>query len=276
MRRILIADIGASKGSWVIVAGQDDQYYATSGYHPLINTNELLGEVLHEIHDHVGTVDAVRYYGTGVINNTITWRISDKISEITGCSDVEVHSDMLAAARATSARTAAIVCIIGTGSNSCVYDGTTITRQTPTLGYPHGDEGGGWQIGLSLIKAYLTGRMPSDLVKSFGDIFALDKTAFLETLKDHAAPSRYLASFTTFAAGNQGHPWIKSELLRSIESFVVQHILPYQMNLPVNAVGGVARTFEKVLRDALGQYDIELKSVVKDPIQGLLNFYRNE
>ena len=271
---ILIAEIGSTSGSWAFISnnGTDVQIIKTQGYNPHTHNEYILERLLIKLKSDIGLPEHIIYYGTGVVSTDVSEMIMRKISTQFEGAKVEVHSDALAAARASCGHDPGIVCILGTGSNSCVYDGDRITDSIPSLGYPLGDEGSGWHIGLHIIRGYYYRTMPPDIVKAVEDQLPDSRAELLEYVKHSPTPNTYLGSFANFAGEQKSHPWIRKTVRKCFDEFVITHVQPLHPKGRIHFVGSIAWSFSEILEESLAEYNFQMGQMLKDPLDALITF----
>lgn len=191
-------------------------------------------------------------------------------------AEVHVGNDMMSAARALLGNDKGIACILGTGSNACYYDGNDIVKSTVSLGYVLGDEGSGCQIGKTLIRDFFYGIMPENLRKQFFNNYHIDRETFLKNTYQQAFPSRYLASFAGFATENIDNEYIIEVCERCFNDFIDYQIVRLMPSIDVSVgfVGSVAYHHQEVLRRCLTHRGLACGNILKDPMDGLIDFYR--
>ncbi len=221
------------------------------------------------------TVDEVYYYGTGCANPANARSVKKAIQKVFAGAKVEVTHDLMASARALCGRKKGIACILGTGSNSCYYDGRKIVRNSPGLGYVLGDEGSGAYLGKKVIQYYLYGTFDDDLRGRFDVTYTTNAAEILENVYKKPFPNRYLAGFTKFLAENRGHYMVENIIEDGLNDFFFIHLCKYPeiWNLPVNFTGGVAFGFKDVLQHLCNSYEFELGKVMKNPMEGLVDYH---
>jgi N-acetylglucosamine kinase-like BadF-type ATPase len=182
---------------------------------------------------------------------------------------------MLAAARALCGNKKGIACILGTGSNSCYYNGSKIVRNTPSLGYVLGDEGSGAYLGKKVVQYYLYNTFDEELRALFDAKFITTRDEILENVYKQPLPNRYLASFAIFLAENRGHYMIENIIEDGLNDFFFNHLYKYRESwtLPLHFIGSVAFGFKDVLQELCKSYELELGNVLKTPMQGLTEFH---
>jgi N-acetylglucosamine kinase-like BadF-type ATPase len=185
-----------------------------------------------------------------------------------------VASDLLGAARSLFGREAGIACIMGTGSNSCSYDGNLITHNVSPLGFIVGDEGSGAVLCKLFIADCLKNQIPTTLQKKFLSQYDLTPALILENVYKKPFPNRFLAQFTPFLLENLHEPTIYKLVLESFEAFIKRNILQYDLkDIKIGCVGSVAFYFKTVLEEAALKYGLKIDNIVQDPMNGLVKYH---
>ena len=186
-----------------------------------------------------------------------------------------MHTDLLAAARALCGHQPGIACILGTGSNSCYYDGEKIVDNVSPLGYILGDEGSGAVLGKLLVGDVLKKQLPEELCEKFLKQYELDRLIIIQKVYKQPGANRFLASVTPFLIQNIEEPAIHRLVLNSFKSFFVRNIANYDnyKNLPVNFIGSIAHYYQDVLREAAVAVDCHIGTIIKSPMEGLIAFH---
>lgn len=275
----LIADSGATKTEWCLLTDGKKKTVITSGISPyFLNTEQIFDLLLKELIPKLkkAEVDEVYYYGTGCANTTNAKSVNKAISKIFPGANIEVNHDLLAAARALCGKEKGIACILGTGSNSCYYDGTKIVKNSPGLGYVLGDEGSGAYLGKKVIQYYLYKTFDDELRARFDDIYATSAPEILENVYKKPLPNRYLAGFAKFLAENRGHYMIENIIEDGLNDFFFAHLCKYRetWTLPINFAGSVAFGFKDVIVELCNSYEFELGKVMKNPMEGLVTYHK--
>lgn len=225
---------------------------------------------------HKITIDEIFYYGTGCGNPDNVKRIKKALKQVFSAPAIEIYTDMMAAARAACGTEKGIVSILGTGSNSCFFNGKKIVKNNPALGYVLGDEGSGAYLGKKVVQYFLYQTFDDYLMERFREQFHTDHFTILEQVYRKPLPNRYLASFTSFLAENRGHYMVENIIEDGLNDFIYQHLNKYRETwlYPAHFVGGVAFGFRDVLKDLCSSYEIELGSILAKPMDGLVDFHR--
>ena len=221
------------------------------------------------------TVDEVHYYGTGCANPNNARLVKKAIQKVFAQARVEVDHDLTAAARALCIKKKGVACILGTGSNSCFYNGKKIVKNSPGLGYILGDEGSGAYLGKKVIQYYLYKTFDEELIAKFDAKYSTNMVEILENVYKRPMPNRYLASFSIFLAENRGHYMIENIIEDGLNDFFFNHLCKYRESwtLPISFVGSVAYGFKDVLQKLCNVYEFELGRVLKNPMKGLIEYH---
>lgn len=280
---ILIADGGSTKTDWRLMSRQSEviKSIQTIGFNPYLSTSAEIEEILwKELDPFIGNrdVDQVFYYGAGCSTISKNEIVGNAINKLFPQSEIHIFHDLLGAARALCGEKEGIACILGTGSNSCLYDGNQIVQNVPSLGYFFGDEGSGAALGKMLIKQYLHNKLPSGLMIDFNARYVLSLENILDAVYNQPKPSRFLASFSEFFFEHQDHPYIQNLIFENFTDFFRYFVLPYPgfSALPVNCCGSIAFHYKSLLNNAAGKLGITINSVIKSPIEGLVYYHAKE
>ncbi len=280
----LIADSGSTKTDWALIQyGADSanpciSYHKTQGINPVhqhasdiktILQNELLTQI------DALSVDEIFFYGSGCRNDVV-----DKVESIfkslfPSTKTIEIYSDMLGAARAVCGNNTGIVCILGTGSNSCLYDGQKIVRNIPPLGYILGDEGSGTALGKILINTIFKGLLPDDIKNEFCTSYNTTLDDIIENVYRKPMPNRYIASFADFAMSHKEIPEISNLIKECFIGFFEKNIKPYRHpDLPINAVGSIAYLAKDEFETTARQFGYSIGTILRSPIDGLITYHQ--
>lgn len=273
----LIADSGSTKTDWYLIRDKDLLRYSTQGYNPYYCTTEEVKKSLErELLDKVTatTIQSLYFYGSGCANALTQKVILDALTPTFVHASISLGDDLLAAARSTAGHSSGICCILGTGSNSCSYNGKEIVDKIPSLGYILGDEGAGTFIGRQLVTAYFYREMPTELALKMEAAYQMDKHLIISSLLDEKNPNRILASYALFASEHQEHPFIQELLTTCFETFINRHILKYPnaKQVPIHFIGSIAFGFQKVLKQVLKKHDLRVGKIFKSPFPTLLDY----
>jgi len=274
----LIADSGATKCEWCLMADGKKKKIFTQGISPYFLSGEqviilLQKELLPKLKN--AEVEEVFYYGTGLGNANNVKTIKKALATLFPSAVIEANTDLLAAARALCGNNKGVACILGTGSNSCYYNGKKIVKNSPGLGYVLGDEGSGAYLGKKVIQHYLYNTFDEDLRARFDAAYTTTAVEILENVYKGNQPNRYMASFTGFLADNRGHYMIENIIEDGINDFFFNHLYKYTESWlhPISFTGSVAYGFRDVLKSLCNTYELELGKVLKQPMDGLVEYH---
>jgi N-acetylglucosamine kinase-like BadF-type ATPase len=275
---LLIADSGSTKTSWCVYdPGNTKKFYSTNGINPFFRTTEDITEELKRdlVPKIKGKIEGVYFYGAGIVNEEKAAVIKNALSTLFTGALLEVESDLLAAARATLGNKNGIACILGTGSNSCLYDGNEITSHVPPLGFILGDEGSGAYLGRKLVGDYLKKIMPAELFEKFQQKFPLQYHEFLNSVYKEEKPNRFLAGFVPFLKENIENEYCDEIVKNAFDDFITRNVAQYKgyQQLSVCFVGSVAFHFQEQLMKVLVEKNITPGNVIKEPLLNLLHYH---
>ncbi len=274
----LIADSGATKAEWCLVDGKKKKTFFTQGISPYFLTTDQIQKIIElELMPKLNKAlpDEIFYYGTGCSNSNNIKIVQKALKNVFGNKKIEVGHDLLAAARALCGKEKGIACILGTGSNSCYFNGKRVVKNSPGLGYVLGDEGSGAYLGRKVIQHYLYKTFDEDLMDRFSAKYNTNADEILEAVYKKPLANRYLATYTMFLAENRGHYMIENIIEDSFNDFFFNHVYKYKesWSMPVNFVGSVAFGFQDVLKEMCRAYELHLGTVLKNPMQGLIKYH---
>lgn len=274
----LIADSGATKAEWCLLINGKARTIFTQGISPyFLNTEQIKDLLQKELLPKLKKVEPgeVFYYGTGCANPANAKSVKKALQQVFPDSSIDVNHDLTAAARALCGREKGVACILGTGSNSCYYDGKKIVKNSPGLGYVLGDEGSGAYLGKKVIQYYLYNTFDEELRGRFDLTYTTNAAEILENVYKKPLPNRYLAGFTNFLAENRGHYMIENIIEDGLNDFFFTHLCKYRetWTLPISFAGSVAFGFKDVLQHLCNSYEFELGKVMKNPMKGLIEYH---
>ncbi len=278
---VIIADCGSTKCDWLLLhGGRDQQLENTVGFSPFFHTTEDIKKILEEQllpKLKAETVAEIFFYGTGIHDEHRSEIVAAALRAVFPKAKVEVEHDLLAAARAVCGHDAGIACILGTGSNSCYYDGESILDNVPSLGWLIGDEGSGTHLGKAILRAWFYRELPADLYAAFNAAYPEGQDVVKDRIYDKGA-NAYLATFTRFMGDNIKHPFIKKLVAECLGEFLDRHVVKYHghQHVPINFVGSIAFHFQGVLEECLEARKLKLGVVVRKPIYPLADYHRHE
>ena len=271
---ILIANGGSTKIDWTIVSGISQKTFRSPGINPVLWDIGKIEQMLQEglPHEILSDVESVYFYGAGCLGRSAEKMQEALMRVVAHDAEIEVESDLLGAARALFGNERGIACILGTGSNSALYDGKEIISNIHPLGYILGDEGSGASIGKHFLNALYKGRLPESLRKDFETETGLTYDDVIDHVYRQPMANKFLASLVIFVSKRRKEC---AELLNEeFENFIEKDILPYNhCELPVGIVGGVGYEFYEELKEIFLRHRLKLNKVVARPMENLVDYH---
>lgn len=274
---ILIADSGSTKTEWGWVEeGKLTRTLTSAGINPYFQTREEIAREIASALSPVpgGRIDAVYFYGAGCAFPEPIENVREAIRSVLPVP-TEVHSDLLAAARALCGRRPGIAGILGTGSNACLYDGTHVVDHIPPLGFILGDEGSGAALGKRLVGDCLKRQLPPRITEAFLERFQLTPATILERVYRTPFPNRFLASLSRFVGEHLAEPALYALALDCFRRFFRRDVRPYPDSgrYPVHLVGSIAFHYQEVVSEAARLEGVTLGTIAKAPMEGLVRYH---
>jgi N-acetylglucosamine kinase-like BadF-type ATPase len=278
---ILIADSGATKSDWVLIdqAGEQASFQLV-GLNPFyVDTEKIVDILSKELTPFIENkkVKKVFFYGAGCSSVFKGMTVEEALMKIFRNAEVVIESDLTGAARALFGEKEGIACILGTGSNSCYYDGKKVVENVMSLGYFFGDEGSGAHMGKSFLKDYMLGNLPKDVDKAFKKEFNYTRDNILDAIYNMPFPNRFLASFCEFYADHLSNKYIFELVTNSFREFFINQIEQYKKHktVPISFVGSVAYYFEPLLRQIGTEFEVKVDKILRSPINALAEMHKN-
>lgn len=276
---IIVADSGSTKADWLIydngvVLGP----FATMGFNPLFHDSDRVFTELSsnvELKSFQQKEGEIHFFGAGCSSASMNAVIEAGLKRFFPNTTVQVQHDLLASALATCGKEPGIACILGTGSNSCWFDGQNVHERNYGLGYVLGDEGSGSYFGKKLLTLFLYGRMPQELSDDFASRYGLNKDLIIDHVYKQAHANVWLASFTRFLTAHAEHEWIRELVRKGLDDFAELFICDYPLyrEVPVHFVGSLSFLFREQLNEVAFQRGFQIGKVIKQPIEELMNFF---
>ena len=278
---ILIADGGSTKADWIALDNDKNEVFRvrTLGLNPAVVTqNELRNRIVNmfQLMDVKEEVTEIHFYGAGCGTPKPSAILKSVLETVFIHAKVNIAEDMLAAVYAASGNKPAIVCILGTGSNSCYFDGTTVHMKTVSLGYSVMDEASGNYFGKLLLREYFYGKMPKRIANKFEEEYNLDADVIKYHLYKQPNPNRYLASFAKFMFEFKEDKYIKKIIKRGFNEFFKYRILPFgkTTDTPIYFIGSIAFYFSEILEKVAKKNHLSIAGILQRPIDNLLDFHK--
>ena len=280
-KNILIADSGSTKTDWCYLCNGRKKNFQTQGINPFfLQEVEIISIFRNEIKLSLSKkpIDEIHFYGAGINSDDKKHIIERSLKNYFNIKKAYSYSDMLAAARATCNHEKGIACILGTGSNSCYYNGKKIAFKTAALGYVLGDEGGGTHLGKKVLQYYIHGIFDKELRHSFEESFATSVDTILEHIYRKPFANRYIAQFTSFIFANRGHYMIENIAEDCLNDFFINHLLQYPRiwKTPVHFSGSVSFFLKDIIQNLCEQYGINCGQIIQKPLSGLVKYHSQE
>ncbi|MCW3090986.1 MAG: N-acetylglucosamine kinase [Ferruginibacter sp.] len=274
----LIADCGSTKSDWCLLDGKKKKTIITQGISPYFLNGVQIEELIRlELKNKIKGIepDEIFYYGTGLSSPDNIKIVKKALHNLFPVAKIMVTHDLMGAAKALCGNEKGVACILGTGSNSCYYNGRHIVKNSPGLGFILGDEGSGAFLGKKVVQYYLYNTYDPDLMDRFNAKYNTNAEQILEAVYKLPLPNRYLAGFVPFLFENRGHFMIENIIEDAFNEFFYQHVYKYKESwtLPVNFIGSVAFGFKDVLKTMCDTYELQLGKVLKSPMDGLIKYH---
>ncbi len=278
---IAIVDGGSTKCDWVVLenSGKISQKTETIGFNPnIINADFIPQEIeknqhLHFLKDHL---EQIYFYGSGCGSPENAALVEAQLQKVFPRAQITVKEDMTAAAYAAYNGRPAIVCILGTGSNSCYFDGVTVKRDLPSLGFLIGDEGSGSAIGKQLLRRFFMKKLPKELHQDFVETYHLTIEDAIRNMYHNPRANAYLAEFNKFVVQRKQHSYFQNMVFDEMKNFFEYQVLPYEeaKEAEINFIGSIAYVYEDILRSAAAELNLKMGKIVQRPIESLVEYHK--
>lgn len=283
IKRKLIADAGSTKVEWALIGpdGKLEANFTTAGFNSLMAEKDEILAAFANVDSLLNGYDKpqeIWFYGAGCATREICAKVEEALARTWDAEAVKAESDLLGAARALFGKSKGITCILGTGSNSCLYDGEKISFNVPSLGYILGDEGSGAALGKRLISDAFKGHLPDPVREKFLKEYSMNLAEILDMVYKRKNPNKFLASLVPFLQKHLWNPYVYSLVLEELRSFIRRNVAMYPgaHTLPISFIGSIAVEFENVLREAASAEGYKVAAVTKSPVSGLISYHTAE
>lgn len=282
---IIIAESGATKTDWCSITDEGKcNILKTAGMNVATEAPEFIEATLKgalpELNPGNEKVTQIHFYAAGLITSGVgipesAKKLDKEFRTLFPEAEIEYASDLLDAARSVCGHKPGIAAIMGTGSNSCLYDGEKIVKNVHSSGYILGDEGGAACLGKMFMADFLKGLVPEPLASEFASRFEVDYLTVVNNVYKSATPSKYLGSFAPFIAGHYGNDAYVTELMEeNFRQLIVRCLMQYDIKLyPVGVVGGFGYAYRDVLKKVGTEYGIRFSDIIASPIEGLIQYH---
>ena len=276
----LIAESGSTKTTWRLVSHDKNAGECTTGgINPfLLGSDELTLMLETEFTLSCTNISKIWFYGAGCAFPDKNRMVADSLSRFFGISDIQINSDLLAAARSLCGHRPGIACILGTGSNSCYYDGREIVQNVSPLGYVLGDEGSGNAIGRKLLADILKNKVSATIHDLFFDTYPVTTGEILDHVYRKPFPNRYLAQYARFVSANIDRQEMQTLASNCFREFFSRNVMQYEkaQQLPVHFTGSVAFFFSEIIKTIADEFGLMTGNISKEPMEGLVKFHVEE
>lgn len=277
----LVVDSGSTKTDWGFFnTAYDLRSVKTQGINPCHQSVEAISTIIKsELLPNtsgidLNTVNEVYYYGAGCATESICVQMAGILKEFFPNAVIAVDSDMLGAARALCGRSEGVACVLGTGSNSCMYNGKEIVDQVPSLGYILGDEGSSAAIGRRLIGDCLKRQLPEAVCNEFMERYQLTKEIIIENVYRQPLPNRYIAGFAPFVYEKRAVPEVHKLIIQCFSEFFTRNVISYHKPwMPVHFVGSLADNFADELKETAEALGMTIGKIETSPMRGLIDYH---
>lgn len=276
----VIVESGATKSDWRVVDadGRTGKQFLRPGINVSTMRMEAVLDIIREgiAATELRKAEGFYLYTAGVVTEEIGPALKTHIRSLLDVDDVDIQNDVMAAARAVCGHGTGIVAILGTGSNTCFYDGESVSQKVYAGGYVIGDDGSGATLGRLFLADFIKGLVPEPVAQAFGREFDASYAGIVEGVYRSASPSRYLGSIAPFLLRNIGHPYVKELVEKNFQAFIDRSLLRYDVaRYPVGIAGGLGWSCREILRPLLERAGIRISRFVESPIDNLIGYHTN-
>ncbi len=277
----LIIDSGSTKSDWVLLDDENNQtFFTTMGFNPYFHDEKTIIDAIlanDGLKKCANKVVSVHFYGAGCSSPELNLIVENAFRKVFTEADVFVGHDLTACAYATYQGKPSISCIIGTGSNSCYFDGDKVSEVIPALGYILGDEGSGSYFGKQLLASFLYKKLPKNVEEDFIKEFDLNKDKIVENVYMKPNANVYLASFMKFISKHAEEEFFKTMVYEGMKKFIETHVCCYEnyKSTDVHFIGSLAFIFKNELQKAADELGVKIGQIIQKPIGGLVNYHLN-
>lgn len=277
---ILIADGGSTKTHWTLIGSTEETIdFHSEGYNPYYVDEPYIVESLKKSLPETFRTEDVKelyFYGAGVHNAEKAAILKRAFQQVFTQAQIEIEHDLLAACRALLGHDKGFAAILGTGTNTCLYDGKDITRNIDSAAYILGDEGSGCYMGKQLLKDIIRDTVPPEIKKNFQDMYHISEHEIMDNIYTKPLANRFCASFTKFFDTNMDSEYCQQLIRSAFRDFFknLVSLYPGYRELKLNCIGSVAFCFKDILASVAAEFGMEMGVILKSPIPGLIRFHR--
>ena len=274
---ILVVDSGSTNSTWCLInPDKSIQVCTTGGINPFqLGLDEMVRLLEAEFSLPRTDINKIWFYGSGCAFPDKNQIVTEALASFFGASEIYVHSDMLAAARALCGKHPGIACILGTGSNSCYYNGQEIEQNVLSLGYVLDDEGSGSALGKQLLSDILKNQLPVAIRDLFFNTYQVTAGEILDNVYRKPFPNRYIAQYALFVSENIAFPEMQTLVSKCFRRFFRRNVMQYELvkQLPVHFTGSIAFHFSEILKQTAGEFGLTAGTILREPMTGLVEYH---
>lgn len=278
---IAIVDGGSTKCDWVLLQNDGKEHFRaeTVGFNPNIISEKLISKEVSKNEALLAFADDIKYlffYGSGCGTKKNQNIVQQELQQVFSTASIIVKEDLLAAAYSAYRGFPEIVCILGTGSNACYFDGKNMRTELPSLGFMIGDEGSGSALGKNLVKLYFHKKLPRHIHEAFASTYKLSIEDLLQNMYHNPRVNAYFAEFTKFVVQYKSDAFIQQMVYKELKHFLEYQVVPYKecRHSELNFIGSVAYFFEDILRAVAAEFHFTVGNIVQRPIESLVDYHR--
>lgn len=273
----LVAESGSTKTQWCIIHKNGIDYLVnTPGINPVNLSTAEIESIIRPVSVRIEPekLEAIYYFGAGCSSDNSIKKIGTALYRIFSCKNIFIDTDLKAACLALAGNSSALIGLLGTGSNSCIWDGKKIVENLPSLGYILGDEGGGVSIGKQLVTDYLKKYMPADLRQKFADDYDITREYVIERVYQSPMPNKFLAGFAPFAEKHIDNEYCNNLIYNQFDNYIERNILMYNnaKQYPVSFCGSIVYFHRDIMTALCKKHDLHIEKIVKEPINKLAEY----
>lgn len=278
VKNIILVEAGATKSAWRILDADGNivrEFFRMGMNVSTMRMEDILRNISEAFEtENLGGCDGFYLYAAGVVTEPIRKEITDYVRSISGIGSIDVQDDLVGAARAVCGHQPGIAAILGTGSNACFYDGTSISRKVYSGGFIIGDEGSAATLGKLFLSDFIKNLVPAEVAEDFSKEFKADYASIVEGVYRSESPSGYLGSLAPFIVRHKDNPYVRNLIYANFEAFADRILLKYDVeNYPVGVVGGFGYACRDIVEPVLTRKGIRLTCILKAPIEGLCRYH---
>ena len=275
---IIIVESGATKSEWRVLErdGREVKRFLRAGTNVSSMKMEDIQATISEAlsSEGIDRADGLYLYTAGVVTPEISEQLESHIRSISDIKEIEINNDLMGAARGACGHEPGIAAILGTGSNTCFYDGRSLSQKVYSGGYVIGDDGSGATLGKLFLADFIKGLVPEEIAIEFSKEFDSSYPGIVQGVYRSASPSGYLGSLAPFILRHYSHPYAKALVDKNFQTFIDRSLLRYDVSAyPVGIVGGFGWACKDIITPLFMKAGIRISRFIKAPIEGLCEYH---